>query len=118
MVPGMIMLWYGNHASIPSGWHTCDGTMGTPDLRAKFVMAAHVDTHPFYPPGQTGGAYSHDHDFTGDGHSHGFIPGTFVENVSPAGDIDHGTATTPAQGTTDAESHIPAYHALVYIMKL
>lgn len=40
MMPGMIMLWYGSEETIPSGWHLCDGTVNTPDLRNKFVIAA------------------------------------------------------------------------------
>ena len=35
---GMIMDWYGPSNEVPSGWHICDGTEGTPDLRNKFVI--------------------------------------------------------------------------------
>lgn len=34
---GSVIMWYGNILNIPSGWHECDGTSGTPDLRDKFV---------------------------------------------------------------------------------
>jgi hypothetical protein len=37
---GMICLWSGSSASIPAGYHACDGTNGTPDLRDKFVLGA------------------------------------------------------------------------------
>ena len=37
---GMIMLWYGSVASIPSGWVLCDGNNSTPDLRNRFVVGA------------------------------------------------------------------------------
>ena len=39
-VTGMIMLWSGSIGTIPSGWALCNGSSGTPDLRAKFVMGA------------------------------------------------------------------------------
>lgn len=34
----MIVYWYGTSASVPAGWHVCDGTNGTPDLRDQFVL--------------------------------------------------------------------------------
>jgi len=37
---GMIMLWYGTAGSVPTGYHICDGTAGTPDLRDLFVLGA------------------------------------------------------------------------------
>lgn len=40
MMPGMIMMWHGSVATIPSGWHLCDGAAGTIDLRNKFLVGA------------------------------------------------------------------------------
>lgn len=37
---GIIVLWSGAIVDIPSGWHLCDGTQGTPDLRDMFVIGA------------------------------------------------------------------------------
>jgi hypothetical protein len=37
---GIIMLWSGSQATIPSGWLLCDGTNGTPDLRGRFIIGA------------------------------------------------------------------------------
>ena len=34
----MIVMWAGLIGSIPSGWHICDGTSGTPDLRDHFIV--------------------------------------------------------------------------------
>ena len=34
---GLIILWYGDAASVPAGWHICDGAAGTVDLRDRFV---------------------------------------------------------------------------------
>jgi hypothetical protein len=42
-VTGMIMMWSGSIATIPSGWYLCDGTNSTPDLRNKFIVAADAD---------------------------------------------------------------------------
>jgi hypothetical protein len=42
-VSGMIMLWSGSIASIPSGWLLCDGSNSTPDLRNCFVVGAFSD---------------------------------------------------------------------------
>ena len=37
---GIIMLWSGSSASIPTGWTLCNGSNGTPDLRDNFVIGA------------------------------------------------------------------------------
>jgi len=42
-VTGMIMMWSGTIATIPSGWLLCDGTNSTPDLRDKFIIGARQD---------------------------------------------------------------------------
>ena len=49
---GGIIMWSGSTASIPSGWHLCDGTSGTPDLQDRFVVGAGLS----YGVGNTGGA--------------------------------------------------------------
>jgi hypothetical protein len=41
---GLISMWSGTIASIPSGWVLCNGSNGTPDLRNKFVIGAHTDS--------------------------------------------------------------------------
>ena len=42
-VTGMIIMWSGTIATIPSGWVLCDGNNSTPDLRDKFVVGARQD---------------------------------------------------------------------------
>lgn len=37
-VTNMIVFWAGLSTAIPAGWHLCDGTSGTPDLRDKFIV--------------------------------------------------------------------------------
>lgn len=115
MMPGMIMLWHGTPENVPSGWHLCDGTVGTPNLLNKFVPCA-GDT---YDPNDTGGADSQTHAFTGNGHIHS-IPN---HNACPGAaatlclnGVDTGSQN--AAGTTDASDNRPQYHALCYIMKL
>ena len=49
---GVITLWSGSIASIPSGWALCNGSAGTPDLRDRFVVGAGST----YAVGATGGA--------------------------------------------------------------
>jgi hypothetical protein len=42
-VAGMIMMWSGTIATIPSGWVLCNGSSGTPDLRDRFIIGASQD---------------------------------------------------------------------------
>lgn len=49
---GVIAMWSGSAASIPSGWALCNGLNGTPDLRDRFVVGAGSS----YAVGATGGA--------------------------------------------------------------
>jgi hypothetical protein len=51
---GCIVKWSGSVGTVPSGWHLCDGTAGTIDLRDKFVVGAGGS----FAPAQTGGAAS------------------------------------------------------------
>ena len=73
---GMIMMWSGTIATIPTGWVLCNGSNSTPDLRNKFVIGAHSDTAGVAystvtgSNTQTGGSkdaivVSHTHTFTG-----------------------------------------------------
>jgi len=72
-VAGMIMLWSGSSATIPSGWLLCDGSNSTPDLRNRFVVGA-TST---YAVGATGGSanaivvsHTHTATVTDSGHTH------------------------------------------------
>jgi hypothetical protein len=72
---GVILMWSGSIASIPSGWRLCDGGGGTPNLRNRFIVGAGLD----YGVGATGGSVnatlvSHTHNaFVSDpGHQHLF----------------------------------------------
>lgn len=49
---GIIVMWAGTIATIPSGWFLCNGANGTPDLSDRFIVGE-VTT-----PGGTGGTIS------------------------------------------------------------
>jgi hypothetical protein len=143
-VAGMIMLWSGSSATIPSGWLLCDGSNSTPDLRNRFVVGA-TST---YAVGATGGSadaivVSHTHTGTTStvgNHQHNATLGddlqyteygssgsikviSGVSNVvgratitSPAGSHNH-TFTTGSAGSSGTNANLPPYYALCYIMK-
>jgi hypothetical protein len=80
---GMIILWSGSIASIPSGFALCDGTSGTPDLRDRFMVGAGST----YAVDATGGSAdatlpTHTHTATStststdSGHTHPTVGGT------------------------------------------
>lgn len=54
---GLIAMWSGLKANIPSEWALCDGTQGTPDLRDKFI----VGTPDGEEAGVIGGSLSKSH---------------------------------------------------------
>ena len=98
---GMIMMWSGTIATIPTGWVLCNGSNSTPDLRNKFVIGAHSDTAGVAYSTVTGSntttggtkdaiVVTHDHTATstasGGSHQH------FIANNSEAG--NEGTLTS------------------------
>ncbi len=52
---GVIVMWSGTLATIPSGWALCNGSNGTPDLRDRFITSVGTGENP----GATGGANSY-----------------------------------------------------------
>jgi hypothetical protein len=110
-VRGMIVLWSGAVVDIPPGWHLCDGTEGTPDLRNRFVVGA-GDT---YDPDDSGGSETHNHTGTTNGHYHLIASGVMI---GPGFAYNPGTDTKTDTFTTSTKNHLPPYYALCYIMKL
>lgn len=111
MIPsGLIAIWSGAIVDIPDGWVICDGNLGTPNLKDKFIVGADNT----YAVGATGGSALHTHDFTTDGHNHTLLPGANL-----AGGAVHNTTSSTNQdtGTTDNGSSLPPYYALAFIMK-
>lgn len=89
---GMIMLWSGSQASIPSGWALCDGSNGTPDLRNRFVAGAGST----YAVGASGGATSSATDSQG-AHTHTGTTGSHVLTTAEMPSHNHTTGTIHVQ---------------------
>lgn len=98
---GIIVMWSGSIASVPAGWHLCDGSSGTPDLRDRFVVGAGST----YAVANTGGAVDHDHAITVEGHAL-TVPELPAHNhamfANVANDSDLTGATSVAVKTTSA----------------
>lgn len=108
---GVIAIWNGSIATIPSGWALCDGSLGTPDLRDRFLQGA----GGALAPDDVGGTATHDHDFTSDLHNHTLLAGAVLEAGAVISDVTNNVAVT---GTTDTASSDPPFHALAYIMRV
>lgn len=136
---GGIILWSGSVASIPAGWHLCDGgTYGgivSPDLRDNFVIGAGST----YAVDATGGTASHAHatvqTASGGSHTHS-LSGTTGSPSSTSTALSGGTSVASSghthtfggttgsggshthwTGASDTVSHLPPYYALAYIMR-
>lgn len=126
-----------------TGWHICDGTNGTPDLRGRFILgasdghavgstggeenhtltAAEMPAHKHTGTTSTNGEHSHgvrDADYH-DGYGKSFDSGDWGPKryipTSNAGNHNH-TFTTDNAGGGAAHNNMPPYYALSYIMKL
>lgn len=130
---GVIVIWSGSAAAIPSGWYLCNGSNGTPDLRNRFVVGAGST----YAVGNTGGSadaitVSHTHTISDSGHSHNVgIPSRAVGNNATAlystsdgstkSTVTSDSATTGisinSAGASGTNANLPPYYALAYIMK-
>ena len=118
---GVIVMWSGLIHDIPAGWGLCDGTLGTPDLRDRFIVGAGKDVQGVAScaltggPTQRGGSVTHTHTFTTDGHLHGTKSGGPFEGSVGTIDIVKERDT----GTTNGPNTVPVpYYALAFIMKL
>lgn len=109
---GTICLWSGSIASIPPGWHLCDGAAGTPNLRDRFLVGAGSG----FAVAATGGSNIHTHTGTTDGHKHD-IAGPPDQFTAGAG-FDDETSLNTDTFTTDPAGHLPPYYALAYIMRI
>ena len=131
---GIIALWLGTVANLPSGWVVCDGTEDTPDLRDYFIKVINTTGEI----GSTAGANTHSHT-TLTGHTHtatgththsGTVQATTsARNADTGGDggsslshthtISTCSSTTATYGTGDitgpSTSHQPAYLTAAYV---
>lgn len=123
---GVIVMWSGALADIPTGWALCDGTGGTPDLRDRFVYGASAGEEP----GAVGGSDRHSHETSQAGaHSHfgettssgsrTVVSGAGTE-AAPGGHSHSYTTNTAGghQHGTNTVVHVPPYFKLAFIMKL
>ena len=102
MIAGVIVMWYGNPANIPSGWLVCDGTEGTVDLRDRFAAGASSfdgvpKTAVTGAPLASGGSQIHSHEIVA---GSGIADGTDYE-------------TETAQ-----QYHLPPFAAVYFIQKV
>ncbi|MEE2829694.1 MAG: hypothetical protein VX498_10955 [Myxococcota bacterium] len=131
---GVILMWSGDPATIPSGWALCDGSNGTPDLLGRFVRGTDSSNEL---PGTTGGddTYtlsvaelpSHSHGVNDPGHSHGASSQSGNDGGAGANSHPHSYGSTGSSGTGISIAaagagqpfdNRPAYYELAYIMKL
>lgn len=62
---GVIVMWSGSIASIPTGWYLCNGLNGTPNLEDRFIVGAVAETGGLGGVNATGGTNSnHNHTIT------------------------------------------------------
>jgi hypothetical protein len=142
---GVITMWSGTIATIPSGWLLCNGSSGTPDLRNRFIVGAYQDsagvayTTITGANTQTGGtkdaivvSHTHTATVTDPGHLHTYTAvlstggAQNLTNVASTGQntgISTSTATTgisvanSTTGSSGTDQNLPPYYALAYIMK-
>ncbi len=137
---GTITAWKGLISNIPSGWAICDGTNGTPDLRAKFVAGAASGQDA----GATGGSDTHilteaelavhSHGISESTHAHasnlergvsGSGAGSIDDEVAgdafaapPNTSADGTGATLASVGSGTSHENMPAFYETIYIMKI
>ena len=138
---GIITMWSGTIATIPSGWYLCNGSNGTPDLRDKFIIGANADsggaakTNVTGSYTQTGGtkdaivvSHTHTATVTDPGHFHSNGSTTyynadsgnagFVNNTANTGTATTGiTVANSTEGSSGTNQNLPPYYALAFIMK-
>lgn len=143
---GVIVMWSGAIASIPSGWFLCNGTNGTPDLRNRFIVGA-GSTYAVAATGGSTDATLPSHTHTGSTNSAGahthliyvasdsYGVGDQSTSWSDTGGNDEQTRydktagatneagshshsfTTNSTGSSATNANLPPYYSLAYIMK-
>jgi len=104
------MPWFRHIHLIPNFWFLCDGTHGTPDLRDNFPVGA----GSAYTVGDSGGAATHTHPVTSDGHTHNIVGGSDLTDAPPAKHYQYDSREMIA--TTDPADAQPTFYATAYIM--
>jgi len=137
---GVILMWSGSIATIPSGWLLCDGLNGTPNLVDRFVVGA----GSAYAVNATGGSanatlvsHTHTASVSDPGHIHwssggalvyggaGSQPSQGVGGTTCVGGpiyelnsaVTNISVTNSTEGVSATNANLPPYYALAYIMK-
>jgi hypothetical protein len=91
---GIILMWSGSVASIPSGWVLCNGANGTPNLQDRFIVGA----GSAYAVNATGGSA----DATLPSHTHSLS----ASGTTSTADINHThSGTTAGMNSNTTHSH-------------
>ena len=117
---GVIVMWSGALANIPSGWNLCNGLNGTPDLRDRFIVGAGGQ----YSVTNTGGLSAvtlttsqmpaHSHTYTSTPINYQKAAGSSPIYIPTGGQPSSSTSTV---GGGLSHENRPPYYALAYIMK-
>lgn len=137
---GVINMWSGAIANIPSGWVLCDGTNGTPNLKGRFIVGYDASDNDYNVIGKIGGEKRHqlttselpslsfsykDTYFISDEISNNYINGREDTGGSfyGTGSADNNNRylyyknrTTNSIGNNQAHENRPPYYTLAYIM--
>ena len=138
---GVITMWSGTIATIPSGWYLCNGSNSTPDLRNKFIIGAYSDTAGVAyttitgANTQTGGtkdaivvSHTHTATVTDPGHTHTSFSIAGGSGYAAGANFNAGSTTTGSSftgisvansttGSSGTDQNLPPYYALAFIMK-
>jgi hypothetical protein len=141
---GVIVMWSGTIATVPTGWYLCDGQNGTPNLLDRFIVGAGnlysmndtggssdavVVSHTHTGSTATGGA--HNHSWSGSRQQAGVDDGNNQYQFSKGDNGGSDTVTRPTTthaghvhamsldntGVSGTNANLPPYFALAYIMK-
>lgn len=127
---GSIIGWHGAEDTIPEGWHICDGTEGTYDLRGRFMLGADLRTdgegNAIHPIEETGGSEEvtltvqqmpeHSHEYN-----------TFAQDPKGVQPNSSGTSVvnytfdsfyTKITGSSKPHPNMPPYFSLLLIQKI
>ena len=129
MPVGTILPYAGLLTNIPAGWHLCDGTNGTPNLKDRFLVGVGNN----YNLGATGGEASHT--LTVDempSHNHNLLANTSTDSTGPllapwtiynqgqvwVNTAPNGVPLIGYSGGNVPHENRPPYFAVYYIMKI